>query len=86
MNRKFTAVIPGGFGTDVKPRKSDEDYGEHSETTTGDPAELLRERAEPAALPVRENTATPFGDAKDQVEELAHLVGVSAHDMAPAHH
>ena len=26
-----------------------------------------------------------FGDAKDQVEEVAHLVGVSAHEMAPAH-
>ncbi|WP_395728969.1 Re/Si-specific NAD(P)(+) transhydrogenase subunit beta [Nakamurella sp.] len=32
----------------------------------------------------RENTAMLFGDAKDQVEELAHLVGVSAHEMAPA--
>jgi NAD(P) transhydrogenase subunit beta len=31
----------------------------------------------------RENTAMLFGDAKDQVEELAHLVGVSAHEMAP---
>ena len=29
----------------------------------------------------RENTAMLFGDAKDQVEELAHLVGVSAHEM-----
>src|SRR6476660_3106630 len=33
----------------------------------------------------RENTAMLFGDAKDQVEEVAHLVGVSAHEMAPAH-
>ena len=32
----------------------------------------------------RDNTAMLFGDAKDQVEELAHLVGVSAHEMAPA--
>jgi NAD(P) transhydrogenase subunit beta len=211
MNRKFTAVILGGFGTEVKSSsKSDEDYGEHRETTTGDLAELLRESqtvviapgygmavakaqypvadltaklramgkdvkfavhpvagrlpghmnvllaearvpydivlemdeiqddfpdtdvvlvigandtVNPAAaedpgspiagMPVlqvweakhvvvfkrsmatgyagvqnplffRENTAMLFGDAKDQVEELAHLVGVSAHEMAPA--
>jgi NAD(P) transhydrogenase subunit beta len=31
----------------------------------------------------RENTAMLFGDAKDQVEELAHLVGISAHEMTP---
>ncbi len=211
MNRKFTAVILGGFGTETKTAsKSDEDYGEHRETSTGDLAELLRESqsvviapgygmavakaqypvadltsklramgkdvkfavhpvagrlpghmnvllaearvpydivlemdeiqddfpdtdvvlvigandtVNPAAaedpgspiagMPVlqvweakhvvvfkrsmatgyagvqnplffRENTAMLFGDAKDQVEELAHLVGVSAHEMAPA--
>jgi NAD(P) transhydrogenase subunit beta len=45
MNRKFTAVILGGFGSESKAVKSaaDEDYGEHRETTTGDLAELLRE-------------------------------------------
>ncbi len=211
MNRKFTAVILGGFGTESKTSStSDEEYGEHRETTTGDLAELLRESqsvviapgygmavakaqypvadltsklramgkdvrfavhpvagrlpghmnvllaearvpydivlemdeiqddfpdtdvvlvigandtVNPAAaedpgspiagMPVlqvweakhvvvfkrsmatgyagvqnplfyRENTAMLFGDAKDQVEELAHLVGVSAHEMAPA--
>ena len=211
MNRKFTAVILGGFGSEAKSvTKSDVDYGEHRETTTGDLAELLRESqtvviapgygmavakaqypvadltaklrgmgkdvkfavhpvagrlpghmnvllaearvpydivlemdeiqddfpetdvvlvigandtVNPAAaedpgspiagMPVlqvwhakhvvvfkrsmatgyagvqnplffRENTAMLFGDAKDQVEELAHLVGVSAHEMAPA--
>lgn len=210
MNRKFTAVILGGFGTEPKTSsKSDVDYGEHRETSTGDLAELLRESqsvviapgygmavakaqypvadltsklramgkdvkfavhpvagrlpghmnvllaearvpydivlemdeiqddfpdtdvvlvigandtVNPAAaedpgspiagMPVlqvweakhvvvfkrsmatgyagvqnplffRDNTAMLFGDAKDQVEELAHLVGVSAHEMAP---
>ena len=44
MNRKFTAVILGGFGTAPKSAsKSDVDYGEHRETSTGDLAELLRE-------------------------------------------
>ncbi|HJT92191.1 MAG TPA: NAD(P)(+) transhydrogenase (Re/Si-specific) subunit beta, partial [Mycobacterium sp.] len=44
MNRKFTAVILGGFGTETKTsNKSDVDYGEHRETSTGDLAELLRE-------------------------------------------
>jgi NAD(P) transhydrogenase subunit beta len=211
MNRKFTAVILGGFGTETRTvAKSDEEYGEHRETTSGDLAELLREShsvviapgygmavakaqypvadltaklrgmgkdvkfavhpvagrlpghmnvllaearvpydivlemdeiqddfpntdvvlvigandtVNPAAaedpgspiagMPVlqvwnakhvvvfkrsmatgyagvqnplffRENTAMLFGDAKDQVEELAHLVGVSAHEMATA--
>ncbi|HEY7815715.1 MAG TPA: NAD(P)(+) transhydrogenase (Re/Si-specific) subunit beta, partial [Nakamurella sp.] len=212
MNRKFTAVILGGFGSESKTASKssdDEDYGEYRETTSGDLAELLRESqsvviapgygmavakaqypvadltaklrgmgkdvkfavhpvagrlpghmnvllaearvpydivlemdeiqddfpntdvvlvigandtVNPAAaedpgspiagMPVlqvweakhvvvfkrsmatgyagvqnplffRENTAMLFGDAKDQVEELAHLVGVSAHEMAP---
>jgi len=44
MERKFTAVILGGFGTEAKATStSDVDYGEHRETTTGDLAELLRE-------------------------------------------
>jgi NAD(P) transhydrogenase subunit beta len=44
MNRKFTSVILGGFGTEPKTSsKADEDYGEHRETNTGDLAELLRE-------------------------------------------
>ena len=212
MNRKFTAVILGGFGSESKTAtksSDDEDYGEYRETTSGDVAELLRESqtvviapgygmavakaqypvadltsklrgmgkdvkfavhpvagrlpghmnvllaearvpydivlemdeiqddfpntdvvlvigandtvnpaaAEDPASPIagmpvlqvweakhvvvfkrsmatgyagvqnplffRENTAMLFGDAKDQVEELAHLVGVSAHEMAP---
>ena len=46
MNRKFTAVILGGFGSESKgaaKSSADVDYGEHRETTTGDLAELLRE-------------------------------------------
>src|SRR5690242_8023661 len=44
MHRKFTAVIHDGFGTEtMTSTKSDVDYREHRETTTGDPAELLRE-------------------------------------------
>ncbi len=46
MNRKFTAVILGGFGSESKgaaTSAADKDYGEHRETTTGDLAELLRE-------------------------------------------
>ena len=45
MNRKFTAVILGGFGSESKNavKSADEDYGEHRETSTSDLAELLRE-------------------------------------------
>ena len=41
MNRSFISVIAGGFGNDVQV-SSDEEQGEHRETTAEDVAELLK--------------------------------------------
>lgn len=40
MNRSFISVIAGGFGSEVK-LNSDEDFGEYTETTAEEVAELL---------------------------------------------
>ncbi len=42
MNRSFISVIAGGFGTEVASSKSDEEYGEHRETTAEEVAEMLK--------------------------------------------
>ncbi|MCI7353586.1 MAG: Re/Si-specific NAD(P)(+) transhydrogenase subunit beta [[Actinobacillus] rossii] len=42
MNRSFISVIAGGFGNDVQASKSDEEYGEHRETTAEEVAEMLK--------------------------------------------
>lgn len=41
MNRSFISVIAGGFGQDVVISDSDEDQGEHRETTAEEVAEML---------------------------------------------
>ena len=41
MNRSFISVIAGGFGNDVQV-SSDEEQGEHRETTAEEVAELLK--------------------------------------------
>ena len=41
MNRSFISVIAGGFGIVAPSSKSEEDLGEHRETTAQDVAELL---------------------------------------------
>src|SRR5690349_2910354 len=41
MNRSFISVIAGGFGIVASSSKSEEDYGEHRETTAQEVAELL---------------------------------------------
>jgi NAD(P) transhydrogenase subunit beta len=43
MNRSFISVIAGGFGNEGSAASSDVDYGEHTEISAEDTAELLRE-------------------------------------------
>ncbi|WP_297482904.1 Re/Si-specific NAD(P)(+) transhydrogenase subunit beta [uncultured Photobacterium sp.] len=43
MNRSFVSVIAGGFGSDGTAPASDEEYGEHRETTAEEVAELLKD-------------------------------------------
>jgi NAD(P) transhydrogenase subunit beta len=41
MNRSFLSVIAGGFGNEGSAGGDDRDYGEHTEITAADTAELL---------------------------------------------
>ncbi|WP_261818214.1 Re/Si-specific NAD(P)(+) transhydrogenase subunit beta [Vibrio gallicus] len=43
MNRSFISVIAGGFGQDVSASGSDEDYGEHRESSAEEVAEMLKD-------------------------------------------
>jgi len=43
MNRSFISVIAGGFGNEGSAAVSDVDYGEHTEISAEDTAELLRD-------------------------------------------
>jgi NAD(P) transhydrogenase subunit beta len=43
MNRSFLSVIAGGFGNEGAAAVGDRDYGEHTEISAEDTAELLRE-------------------------------------------
>ncbi|RZU31985.1 Re/Si-specific NAD(P)(+) transhydrogenase subunit beta [Blastococcus saxobsidens] len=43
MNRSFISVIAGGFGNEGSAASSDVDYGEHTEISAEDTAELLRD-------------------------------------------
>ncbi|WP_346618767.1 Re/Si-specific NAD(P)(+) transhydrogenase subunit beta [Blastococcus montanus] len=43
MNRSFLSVIAGGFGNEGSAVASDVDYGEHTEITAEETAELLRD-------------------------------------------
>jgi NAD(P) transhydrogenase subunit beta len=43
MNRSFLSVIAGGFGNEGSAGADDRDYGEHTEISAADTAELLRE-------------------------------------------
>jgi NAD(P) transhydrogenase subunit beta len=43
MNRSFISVIAGGFGNEGSTGTDDRDYGEHTEITAGDVAELLKD-------------------------------------------
>jgi H+-translocating NAD(P) transhydrogenase subunit beta len=43
MNRSFISVIAGGFGNEGSTGTDDRDYGEHTEITASDTAELLRD-------------------------------------------
>jgi len=43
MNRSFISVIAGGFGNEGSAGGDDRDYGEHTEISAADTAELLRD-------------------------------------------
>ncbi len=43
MNRSFLSVIAGGFGNEGSTGTDDRDYGEHTEITAEDTAELLKD-------------------------------------------
>jgi NAD(P) transhydrogenase subunit beta len=43
MNRSFISVIAGGFGNEGSTGTDDKDYGEHTEITAADTADLLRD-------------------------------------------
>jgi len=43
MNRSFISVIAGGFGNEGSTGTDDRDYGEHTEITADDVAELLKD-------------------------------------------
>jgi H+-translocating NAD(P) transhydrogenase subunit beta len=51
MNRSFISVIAGGFGNEGSAAASDVDYGEHTEITAEDTAELLREASSVVITP-----------------------------------
>jgi NAD(P) transhydrogenase subunit beta len=51
MNRSFISVIAGGFGNEGSAGTDDRDYGEHTEITAGDTAELLRDASSVVITP-----------------------------------
>ena len=51
MNRSFISVIAGGFGNEGSAASSDVDYGEHTEVSAEDTAELLREASSVVITP-----------------------------------
>jgi NAD(P) transhydrogenase subunit beta len=51
MNRSFISVIAGGFGNEGSAASSDVDYGEHTEISAEDTAELLREASSVVITP-----------------------------------
>jgi NAD(P) transhydrogenase subunit beta len=51
MNRSFLSVIAGGFGNEGAVAVTDRDYGEHTEITAEDAAELLRDASSVVITP-----------------------------------
>ncbi len=51
MNRSFISVIAGGFGNEGSAAASDVDYGEHTEISAEDTAELLRDASSVVITP-----------------------------------
>ena len=51
MNRSFISVIAGGFGNEGSAGADDRDYGEHTEITAEDVAELLKRRRHRSSSP-----------------------------------
>jgi NAD(P) transhydrogenase subunit beta len=51
MNRSFISVIAGGFGTNVVASTSDEDQGEHRETSAEEVAEMLSDASSVVITP-----------------------------------
>jgi NAD(P) transhydrogenase subunit beta len=51
MNRSFISVIAGGFGNEGSAATDDRDYGEHTEISAADTAELLRDASSVVITP-----------------------------------
>jgi NAD(P) transhydrogenase subunit beta len=51
MNRSFLSVIAGGFGNEGSAGVDDRDYGEHTEISAADTADLLREASSVVITP-----------------------------------
>jgi proton-translocating NAD(P)+ transhydrogenase subunit beta len=51
MNRSFISVIAGGFGNEGSAGTDDRDYGEHTEISAADTAELLKEASSVVITP-----------------------------------
>jgi len=88
MNRKFTAVILGGFGTApaAGTGSSDADYGEHRETNTGDLAELLREAHSVVIAPgygmAVAKAQYPVADLTEKLRSMGKDVKFAVHPVA----
>src|SRR3954465_2937825 len=66
MNRSFISVIAGGFGIEAGPA-GDKDYGEHSEITAEDAAELL---ANASSVVITPGYGMAVAQAQSAVAEL----------------
>ena len=71
MNRSFISVIAGGFGNEGSAASSDVDYGEHTEISAEETAELLREASSVVITP---GYGMAVAQAQHHVRELTELV------------
>ncbi|MGY1835724.1 Re/Si-specific NAD(P)(+) transhydrogenase subunit beta [Blastococcus sp. SYSU DS0510] len=76
MNRSFLSVIAGGFGNEGAVAASDVDYGEHTEISAEETAELLREAKSVVITP---GYGMAVAQAQSAVAELTRKL--RAHDV-----
>ncbi|SEL89130.1 NAD(P) transhydrogenase subunit beta [Blastococcus sp. DSM 46786] len=76
MNRSFLSVIAGGFGNEGAAASSDVDYGEHTEITAEETAELLRDAKSVVITP---GYGMAVAQAQSAVAELTRKL--RAHDV-----
>jgi H+-translocating NAD(P) transhydrogenase subunit beta len=67
MNRSFISVIAGGFGNEGAASTDDRDYGEHTEITADDVAELL---ADARSVVITPGYGMAVAQAQSAVAEL----------------